>query len=138
MARKTRYTDAQLLEALKACKGMVYVAAKKLGIGPLTIKKRIDTVPGFKEQYEQTIELNMDFTELKLYQAVARGEAWAIQFALKTKGRHRGYSEKVEVDFKVTDMAIPFLSRRADLEIIDAQPAPKELGPGDIEGEEID
>ena len=36
----------------------------------------------------------MDTAELSLYNAILRGEAWAVTLALKTLGRDRGYIEK--------------------------------------------
>jgi len=40
----------------------------------------------------------IDTAELALYQAVKRGEAWAVCFSLKTVGHHRGYIERHKVE----------------------------------------
>jgi hypothetical protein len=42
-------------------------------------------------------ELNLDRTESKLLLAIKAGEPWAIKFMLSTKGKHRGYTERMEV-----------------------------------------
>jgi hypothetical protein len=42
----------------------------------------------------------VDTAELKLRQAVINGEAWAVLFALRTKGKERGYVERQEVTGK--------------------------------------
>ena len=39
----------------------------------------------------------LDETELRLWAAVQRNEAWAIAFCLKTIGRSRGYGEHVAI-----------------------------------------
>jgi hypothetical protein len=43
----------------------------------------------------------LDLAELKLWQAVQRGEAWAIAFALRTLGRTRGYGEHLDLNVSI-------------------------------------
>jgi hypothetical protein len=47
-----------------------------------------------KEFY--TEELN-DIAELKLRQAVQKGEPWSIKYQLSTQGKKRGYIERQEI-----------------------------------------
>jgi hypothetical protein len=42
--------------------------------------------------------MQLDMTELKLFQAIDQGEAWVILYYLKTQGRERGDIEKVDTD----------------------------------------
>lgn len=110
-----------MIKALQECKGMVYVAAAKLGCAPKTIKKRMATVPGFKEEVEASEGMLLDFTEMKLFESIKAGDPWAIQFYLKTKGRNRGYSDRTDVTVNgAVDLVIPFLQRRGNLELVDA------------------
>ncbi|MEI8016283.1 MAG: hypothetical protein D4R81_07615 [Nitrospiraceae bacterium] len=39
----------------------------------------------------------LDEAEAALHKAVMRGEAWAVCFTLKTQGKGRGYTERLEV-----------------------------------------
>lgn len=110
------YTDKEISDALVKCRGMVYVAAKTLGCDPKTVKKRIKDVPEVAEIKEAQREFVKDLGELKLLQAVERGDPWAIQFLLKMLARDRGYSEKTDVNVSGS-LVIPFMSRRGDLEL---------------------
>jgi hypothetical protein len=93
-----RYTDGQIIEALEKSRGMVYVAARLLKCDPITIKRRIEASDKVRDVVEAQAELFVDTAELKLIESVNNGDSWAIQFALKTKGKNRGYVEKQEID----------------------------------------
>ncbi len=97
MARPQKYTDQQIITALKKTKGMVYLAAKTIGCEADTIyiraKKSKKVAAAMKSERGELL----DTTELKLYSAIMNGEAWAVQFTLRTIGKERGYSEKVIV-----------------------------------------
>jgi hypothetical protein len=53
--------------------------------------------PEIAEAISDANEEVNDVAELKLYDAIKRGEAWAICFRLKTKAKNRGYVEKAEL-----------------------------------------
>lgn len=110
-----KYTDGQIIEALEKSRGMVYVAARLLRCDPATVKKRIAEKPAVAQVVDDHSELFVDTAELKLIEAVNNGDSWAIQFALKTKGVRRGYSEKttnLNIDFdKLADMSDEELDR---------------------------
>jgi hypothetical protein len=92
-----RYTAAQIIEALKATKGMVYLAADKLGCSHQTVYNYIERYPTVKTEWDSQNGKMGDTAELKLYQAIINGEPWAVAFYLKTKGKTRGYVERSEV-----------------------------------------
>jgi len=56
-----------------------------------TIQNALDAA---RARYDEGL---LDAAELKLYEAVESGEAWAIKYTLSTKGKARGYSERQEV-----------------------------------------
>lgn len=45
----------------------------------------------------------IDFAENALYRKIADGDTTSIIFFLKTKGRHRGYIERTEVDATIDE-----------------------------------
>lgn len=92
-----RYTDKQLGEALTDTRGMVYVAAKQLKCSPTTILKRLEKSAKLRAIKEAESELFLDTAELKLQQAVTNSEPWSIKYALSTKGKNRGYTERTEI-----------------------------------------
>lgn len=89
---------AELKEALEKFHGGVYLAAEYLGIWPSALYARIKKSPELRQVLDLFDGRRTDAAELKLEQAIYDGEAWAIQFQLRTKGRDRGYVERREVD----------------------------------------
>lgn len=75
---------------------MVYVAARQMGCSPDTIKARLSKSEKLRAIQASESEIILDTAELKLGQAMMNGESWAIKFLLSTKGKSRGYVERVE------------------------------------------
>lgn len=97
MANRNRFTAEQMIEALKTTKGMVYLAAQRLGCDPDTVQsycKRYPTVEAAKVAARGEM---IDLAELTLWKAIQNGEGWAVSLCLKTIGKHRGYVERQEV-----------------------------------------
>jgi hypothetical protein len=97
MAGKTKYTNEQIIAALKSTKGFVSFAAKKLGCNPGTIHRRAAKCRSVRRALRNERDLQLDFAETKLLAAIDAGEAWAICFFLKCQGKDRGYVERAEV-----------------------------------------
>ena len=100
MADRQHWTAAQVVEALTKNKGMVYYAAKSLGCSHTTIYNYAKRYASVREAMEAQDGEFVDTAELKLRQAVINGESWAVLFALRTKGKERGYVERSEVTGK--------------------------------------
>jgi hypothetical protein len=101
MASRHRYTASQVIEALKASRGLVYIAAERLQCDPYTIInyfKRYHTVEQAKHDARGAL---LDRAEVRLFEAVDRGEGWAISFCLKTIGRTRGYAERLDLNVSI-------------------------------------
>ena len=96
MTSRQKFTQAQIIDALKETKGMVYLAAKRLGCEAQTIYNYRDRYPAVRAEMEQQDGEVDDAAEMKLYQAIIAGEPWAVQFRLRTKGKGRGYVERVQ------------------------------------------
>jgi len=94
MAGKAKFTQQQVIDALREVKGMVYLAADRLGCEAQTIYNYRDRYPAIKAGMEAQDGKIDDIAEMKLYQAIMAGESWAVQFRLRTKAKHRGYIEK--------------------------------------------
>jgi hypothetical protein len=100
-----RYTDKEIMDALRATKGMVYVAAQHLGCDPRTIKGRVAKSQRIRDVLEAERGKMGDTAELKLAQAIQNGEPWAIQFYLKTQAKDRGYTERIDITHSVREYA---------------------------------
>lgn len=93
-----RYTVKQVVDALHETKGLVYLAAKKLGCEPKTIHNYATRYAAVKEALVTARGEMVDVAEAKLYQAVTNGEQWAVLFSLRTQGKERGYVERVQAE----------------------------------------
>jgi hypothetical protein len=101
MGKPHRYSTKQVVEALRAAKGMVSVAAARLQCDPDTVQnycKKFQTVAQAKENARTEM---LDEAELRLWKAIQRDEGWAIAFALKTIGRSRGYGERLDLNLSI-------------------------------------
>lgn len=108
------YKNAEIIEALKATGGLVYMAARKLGCDPSTINIRAKASPEIREAIDSARGDMLDMAEHELKKAVRGGDMTAIIFTLKTIGKHRGYVERVEqtganggaIEIKATDYRV--------------------------------
>ena len=57
--------------------------------------------PEYKKAVEDIAEQVIDFAESALYKNVRDGKEVSTLFYLKTKGRKRGYVERLDIDAKV-------------------------------------
>ena len=92
-----RYTASQFITAMPGTGGIIAAVAHKVGCRWETAKKYIETYPTVKQAWQAERETIIDMAEGELFQAVKRGERWAISFVLKTIGRERGYVEQQEI-----------------------------------------
>jgi len=97
---KQRFTPKQVADTLNETRGMVFLAAKKLGCSDDTIYNYAKRYKAVGDALRQQRGQFVDMAELKLWNAVNEGEAWAVQFALRTLGKERGYVERSEVTGK--------------------------------------
>ena len=97
MARPLVYTNAVIMEALRDRKGLVYLASRKLGCDPHTIYERAKRSPEVAACIASQRGEVVDTGEMRLFEAVDRGEPWAVGMVLKTLGRDRGYGDTVKV-----------------------------------------
>jgi len=97
MSNRDRYTQAQVIDAIKAAKGIKATAAESLGCSRQTITNYIDRYPAVKAAYQEALDTSLDLAESKLIALVEREEWPAIRFMLVTLGKSRGYVERQEI-----------------------------------------
>ncbi len=102
------YKEADIVNAIKKAHGMVSGAAKILGCHVTTIWRHKDS-PKVAAAFHEAKEATLDFAELKLIEAMQKGEAWAVCFFLKTQGKSRGYIERSEVDHSLNPQTLKAL-----------------------------
>jgi hypothetical protein len=91
-----------MLEALKKSLGIVAHACESVGIARKTHYEWLDSDPAYRAAVDDIGELQVDFVESALMKRIKEGDTTGIIFYMKTKGRKRGYSERIinEVQIK--------------------------------------
>lgn len=96
---RIKCSQASVIAALQETKGTVYLAARRLGVSPVTVYSYVKRFKKVRQALKAARAEMLDVGELKLFQAVQNGEAWAVCFLLKTRGKKRGYVERHEQVF---------------------------------------
>jgi hypothetical protein len=92
-----RYTAQQVIAALQATHGMVYLAAQQLRCDPDTVMNYCKRHPSVEQAKQDARGAILDECELRLLKAIRKDQPWAIAFALRTIGKQRGYVERQEL-----------------------------------------
>jgi hypothetical protein len=87
----------QVVDSLRRSNGKIASAARRLGCDRQVIYRYLKKFPQIEEAVTEAREFQIDTTELKLFEAIKKGEPWAIVFHLKTQGRSRGYGTRQDV-----------------------------------------
>src|SRR3972149_6128003 len=95
--RNGQYAVDHVIQAIHETKGLVSLAAQRLGCGRRTMYRYIRKFPTVAQALQEEREAMTDLAELALYNKIQQGEGWAVCFYLKTQGRHRGYIERHEL-----------------------------------------
>ena len=103
MANKSKVSDKQIIEALKATHGFQSQACKllerQLNISFTTsaMSKRISASEEIKSALAEMLTADLDYAENKMWELIKNGNVAAVLFYLKTKGKERGYAERREL-----------------------------------------
>jgi len=94
---KQKYTTEHVINALRETRGMVYLAADRIGCHADTILNYAKRYKSVQDEIDTQREKIVDVAELKLVQAVMDGNEGMIKYLLSTRGKKRGYTTGVEV-----------------------------------------
>ena len=100
----TNILKKNIIDALTKSLGVITPACKKLGIARVTFYEWYNNDPEFKKQVDELNDIALDFAETKLYQQIDNNDTTATIFYLKTKGKKRGYQEKIEMETNITGL----------------------------------
>lgn len=92
-----------IIEALKTTRGMLTLAADKLGVSRRTLFAYRERWPEIDQEVEEWRERRVDTAEIALDKAVMNGELQAIFFVLNCLGAKRGYGNKSKVELTGAD-----------------------------------
>jgi len=89
---------AEFLIAFEKTLGVVTPAAQMIGVKRSTIYRWREMYPEFDKACKEISEVAVDFVETQLYKLIKDGSEASTIFYMKTKGRDRGYAEKLQHD----------------------------------------
>lgn len=95
--KKESFSVDEVAAAIEASRGNIAGAARALKCRPNTVRDYCRRHPEIQSARAEGEELRLDIAESALDKAVEAGEAWAVCFFLKTRGKARGYTERHEV-----------------------------------------
>ena len=94
--RSIKIKQGKFLVVYEKSMGNISVACGKSNVSRSTFYRWVEASQDFKNQIEAINESNIDYVESKLFSSIGDKNIAAIIFFLKTKGKHRGYVERVE------------------------------------------
>ena len=95
-ASRIRKSDVEA--ALKRHHGLVGPAAADMGCTRMSIYNAMKRWPELEAVRDHARKMILDMGESALYRKAEAGEAWAVQFLLRTIGRERGYGDRVDLN----------------------------------------
>lgn len=95
---RTTMQKAAMVKSLRKSLGVVTPACEAVGIARSTHYEWMIEDPEYKKEVESMSEIALDFVESKLHQSISKGSDTAAIFYLKTKGKNRGFIERVETE----------------------------------------
>ena len=112
---KTSQHKKAVLEALEQSLGVVTTACKKVGISRRTFYDWMQKDKDFAKQVKDIEDIALDFAESQLHRQIKDGNTTATIFYLKTKGKHRGYVERQEIDKPQEKIQIEIINGKGDI-----------------------
>lgn len=91
-----RLNEKQVLEKIVEAKGNIASVARAFGVSRQAAHKFIHSRPALVEAVDAATEEMLDNAESKLYVEAMNGNTAALIFLLKTRGKRRGYVERIE------------------------------------------
>jgi len=95
---KTVQHKKAIIEALEQSLGIVTTACKKVGVGRTTFYGWLKDDEEFAKQVKDIENVALDFAETQLHQQIKDNVPTSTIFYLKTKGKKRGYIERMETE----------------------------------------
>lgn len=102
-----RVTEDMIEKSLQATGGFISLAAQRLGCSCRTVSRKVAASPKLQKSIAEICDKKLDLAEAALMKAIGNGEAWAVCFYLKCKGKGRGYVERQEFTGKDGAALIP-------------------------------
>ena len=96
MSEQTEHNKKAVLIALEKSFGVVTTACKNAQVGRTQFYQWLKDDAEFKKQVDDIQNIALDMAESQLHKQILEGSTSATIFYLKTKGKKRGYVERME------------------------------------------
>jgi hypothetical protein len=93
------------IESMKSLLGNITKSCDAIGISRRTYYNWMED-ENFKNEVDSIDEFTLDFVENSLFKQIQEGNTTATIFYLKTKGRGRGYIERVHNEVTITEQPL--------------------------------
>lgn len=93
----TNQRKRALLGALENSLGIVTTACQKAEVSRSQYYIWMREDPEFADAVKDIENITYDFVESQLYRQIQENNVHATMFFLKTRGKHRGYTERTEI-----------------------------------------
>lgn len=108
---RPKRTSAQIGAALRACGGVVSHAAKRLGLDPRTLRRRLEREPALVAVREEAYDTLLDDAESALAKMVRNpkhpGHLQAAALVVKYRGARRGWVSHAHLEAELTGTKAP-------------------------------
>lgn len=91
-----RVSKAGVINAIQGSGGIISTIAKRLDVSWYTAKRYIDKWEECQRAYEDEQETILDMAEGTLLSSIKAGDVQSSKWLLSTKGKRRGFTERVE------------------------------------------
>jgi hypothetical protein len=91
------FTPEQVIDAIKEARGLLSIAAQRLGCHPETVRNYMAEYPEVAKARHEAREMQKDVTESKLLGLIDDADLAAVKYYLSTQAKDRGYVERQEI-----------------------------------------
>ena len=104
-------TNETIIEAIKGSGGIISTIAKRLNVSWHTADKYIQQSDETKEALADEREAILDMAEGAVYSSIKEGNTQNAKWLLATKGRKRGFNEKIDIEHS-GDLNVVYLDKQ--------------------------
>ena len=101
---QVEHNKKKLLESLEKSLGVVTTACKASGLGRTTFYNYYENDKEFAKAVDELQNVAIDFAESQLHKQIQDGVPASTIFFLKTKGKKRGYGDRMAIDHSIDKM----------------------------------
>ena len=106
------FTSQKINEAIKDSGGLKLEIAKKLNCNRETLDAYLKKFPECQKSLEREKENVLDIAEAQVYKRIKEGNDTLLIFFLKTRGKHRGYTERQEIQHNLDGISITVIEAK--------------------------